>query len=109
MTTWRSRPLLWADAGYASQIDASLVTWARKAAGIALEIVKRSEDVWGFQVLPRRWVAERAFGWLIRDRRLSRDCERPTCRSEAVIKIAMIRLMAIRPAGEQACWGNRAV
>lgn len=55
MTTWRSRPLLWADAGYASQIDASLVTWARKAAGIALEIVKRSEDVWGFQVLPRRW------------------------------------------------------
>ena len=48
--------LIWADAGYASQIDSGLVTWARTAASIVLQIVKRSDDVKGFQVLPRRWV-----------------------------------------------------
>ena len=55
--------LIWADAGYANQIDSGLVTWARTAASIVLQIVKRSDDVKGFQVLPRRWVVERTFGW----------------------------------------------
>ena len=99
--------LIWADAGYANQIDSSLVTWARTAASIVLQIVKRSDDVKGFQVLPRRWVVERTFGWLIRSRRLSRDYERRTDNSEAMIKIAMIKLMATRLAGEQARWSNR--
>ena len=99
--------LIWADAGYASQIDSGLVTWARTAASIVLQIVKRSDDVKGFQVLPRRWVVERTFGWLIRSRRLSRDYERRTDNSEAMIKIAMIKLMATRLAGEQARWSNR--
>jgi transposase len=99
--------LIWADAGYANQIDSGLVTWARTAASIVLQIVKRSDDVKGFQVLPRRWVVERTFGWLIRSRRLSRDYERRTDNSEAMIKIAMIKLMATRLAGEQARWSNR--
>ena len=83
------------------------MTWARAAAGIVLEIVKRSDDVKGFQVLPRRWVVERTFGWLIRSRRLARDYERLTSCSETMIKIAMIRLMTIRLAGEQIRWSNR--
>jgi transposase len=58
-------------------------------------------------VLPRRWVVERTFGWLIRNRRLARDYERLTTCSEAMIKIAMIRLMVIRLAGEQVRWSNR--
>jgi transposase len=99
--------MIWADAGYANQIDSGLVTWARTAASIVLQIIKRSDDVKGFQVLPRRWVVERTFGWLIRSRRLSRDYERRTDNSEAMIKIAMIRLMATRLAGEQARWSNR--
>ena len=70
--------LIWADAGYANQIDSGLVTWARTAASIVLQIVKRSDDVKGFQVLPRRWVVERTFGWLIRSQQLSRDYERRT-------------------------------
>ena len=81
--------LIWAER-YANQIDSGLVTWARTAASIVLQIVKRSDDVKGFQVLPRRWVVERTFGWLIRSRRLSRDYERrsvtvrglPSCRSK---------------------------
>jgi transposase len=99
--------LIWADAGYANQIDAGLVTWARTAIGVVLEIVRRSDDVRGFQVLPRRWVVERTFGWLIRNRRLARDYERLTGNAETMIKIAMIRLMAIRLADEQVRWSNR--
>lgn len=45
-------------------------------------------------------------GWLVRNRRLARDYERPTANSEAMIKIAMIRLMTIRLAGQQVCWSN---
>ena len=98
--------LIWADAGYANQIDEGLVTWARTAISVVLQIVRRNDDVKGFQVLPRRWVVERTFGWLIRNRRLSRDYERRTGNSEAMIKIAMIRLMAIRLAGTQVRWSN---
>jgi hypothetical protein len=54
----------------------------------------------GFAVLPRRWVVERTFGWLMRSRRLARDYERKPEHAEAMIKIAMIRLMAARLAGE---------
>jgi hypothetical protein len=49
---------------------------------------------------------ERTFGWLVRNRRLARDYERLTVTSETMIKIAMIRLMAVRLAGEQARWSN---
>ena len=101
--------LIWADAGYANQIDEGLVTWARTAISVVLQIVRRNDGVKGFQVLPRRWVVERTFGWLIRNRRLSRDYERRTGNSEAMIKIAMIRLMAIRLVGKQVRWSNRAM
>ena len=98
--------LIWADAGYANQIDEGLVTWARTAISVVLQIVRRNDDVKGFQVLPRRWVVERTFGWLIRNRRLARDYERLTATSEAMIKIAMIRLMAARLAGQSCTWAS---
>ena len=40
-----------------------------------MEIVKRSDDMRGFVVLPRRWVVERTFSWFGRDRRLAKDFE----------------------------------
>lgn len=40
----------------------------------------------GFQVVPHRWMVERPFGWLLNYRRHSRDCERQTAKSEAVIR-----------------------
>src|SRR5437879_5967352 len=58
--------LVWADGGYAGR----LVTWAKKALACTVEIVKRSDDMKGFVVLPRRWVVERSFAWLMRHRRL---------------------------------------
>jgi transposase len=99
--------LVWADAGYANKIDASLLTWAQEKLRLVVQIVKRSDDVKGFQVLPRRWVVERTFGWLVRNRRLARDYERSPEHSETMIKIAMIRLMATRLAGQSARWSNR--
>jgi len=98
--------LVWADGGYANSIDNGLLAWAKEKLGLLLQIVKRSDDVKGFQVLPRRWVVERTFGWLVRNRRLARDYERLTANSEAMIKIAMIRLMATRLAGQTVRWSN---
>ncbi len=98
--------LVWADGGYANSIDSTLLSWATNTLGLLVEIVKRTDDVKGFKVLPRRWVVERSFGWLIRNRRLARDYERITTNSEAMIKIAMIRLMAVRLAGQAVIWSN---
>jgi transposase len=98
--------LIWADGGYANSIDASLVGWADQDLGVKLEIVKRDDDVKGFQVLPRRWVVERTLGWLTHCRRLCRDYERTIAHAEDFVKIAMIRLMAARLAGQQTRYRN---
>ncbi len=92
--------LVWADGGYANSVDTSLIDWAATTLGVRVEIVQRDAGVRGFQVLPRRWVVERTFAWLGRCRRLARDYERKPEHAEAMIKIAMIRLMAARLAGE---------
>jgi putative transposase len=52
--------LIWVDAGYSGK----LVDWVNSVCGWMLDIVTCSDDVKGFQVLPRRWVVERTFGWL---------------------------------------------
>ena len=92
--------LVWVDGGYVNSIDAGLVGWADEAEGVEIVVVPRNADVKGFQVLPRRWVVERTFSWLTRCRRLARDYERKTAHAEAMIQVAMIRLMAARLAGE---------
>ena len=87
--------LIWADGGYAGH----LLDWVRKLRPrhrLRMEIVKRSDDVKGFKVLPRRWVVERTFGWLGRQRRLSKDYEYLPATSETIIYIAMIGLMIRR-------------
>ncbi len=84
--------LIWADQGY----KAHLVEWARAVGGWAIEIVTRPEGAKGFRVLPRRWVVERTFAWLGRNRRLAKDHEGRCETSEAWIDLAMIRLLAIR-------------
>lgn len=83
--------LVWADGGYAGK----LIDWLAGFCQWTLEIVKRNEQQ-GFYVLPRRWVVERTFAWLGRCRRMSKDYEELTENSEAMIQIAMIRLMLKR-------------
>src|SRR5438445_5804906 len=64
--------LAWADGGYAGR----LVSWAKTALHLTLEIVRRPDDLHTFQVLPRRWVVERTLSWITRHRRTVRDYER---------------------------------
>jgi transposase len=103
---FRTVALVWADGGYANSIDDTLLTWAKAQLGLLVQIVKRTDDIKGFKILPRRWVAERTLAWLVRNRRLARDYERLTANSETMIKVAMIRLMVARLAGNTTRWSN---
>jgi transposase len=84
--------IMWADSGYDG---APLARYARAAAAITVEVVKRTSPH-SFQVLRRRWVIERTFGWLMRYRRLTRDYERTTANSEAMIYWATVLIMTRR-------------
>jgi putative transposase len=64
--------------------------------GLTLIIVRRMAGTTGFVVIPRRWVVERTLGWLGRWRRLSKDYEELPEVSEAMVTLAMIRLMLHR-------------
>ena len=72
------------------------VVVAKRAWGIVLEVVKKPVGQLGFAVLPRRWVVERTFSWLLRWRRLVRDYERLPEVHEAFAKWAMVGLMLNR-------------
>jgi len=91
--------LIWADGGYnAWQVDAAVA----KVPRLHLEIVKRSDDIKGFVVLPRRWVVERTFSWFGRNRRLAKDFENlaetlTTFVTLASIQLALRRLARARP------------
>ncbi len=89
---YRRLKLIWADGGYAGK----LIEWTASFGNWVLEIVKRSDDVTGFVVLPKRWIVERTFGWIGRYRRMSKDYEMLPASSEAMILIAMINLMLRR-------------
>ena len=87
-TTYPMISVVWADGAYGGQ----LIEWLNNWCGWTLEIVRKIRDR-GFQVLPRRWVVERTFAWFGHSRRLSKDYEELAENSEAMIQIAMIRLM----------------
>jgi transposase len=84
--------LVWADGGYTG----SLVEHCLAAFALVLAIVKRSDDMRGFVVLPKRWIVERLFAHLMRSRRLVRDFERRATSAEAMIYWSMIGLMTRR-------------
>ncbi|WP_232069602.1 transposase [Gemmata massiliana] len=65
-------------------------------AGYEIAVVSRPEGTKGWVTLPRRWVVEGTFAWLKRCRRLTVDREKSTCSSQAMIQLAMIRLMLRR-------------
>ena len=63
---------------------------------LQVEIVKRSDQAKGFEILPKRWVVERTFAWLGRCRRLAKDFENLTRIALAFVKLASIRFMLRR-------------
>lgn len=84
--------LIWADGGYRGK----LIIWVAVKCLWILEIVKRNDDLKVFQVLPKRWIVERTFSWLNRNRRLSKDYERKSTSSESWIYFSMSILMLKR-------------
>lgn len=78
-----------------------LPEWVMETFGWILQTVLRPVGVQGFVVLPKRWIVERTFAWLARHRRHSKDYEKTTASSEAIIYIAMISLMSKRLATAQ--------
>jgi len=84
--------LLWADSGYDG---APLAGWVQAVARISVQVIKRTE-LHTFKVVPRRWVVERTFGWLMRYRRLVRDYERRPEHHEAMVYWATIMIMTRR-------------
>ncbi len=82
---------LYADGGY--QGPDFQAAMKRLLSRVNLEIVKRSDFVKGFVVLPKRWLVERTFAWLNRCRRLAKDWECLNRKALAFLQLASIRLM----------------
>lgn len=84
---------VFADGGYAGQklkeALASMGHWT-------IEIVKRSDAIKGFKLLPRRWVVERTIAWLNRNRRLAKDFEATIASAEAWLMIASVKMLSRR-------------
>ncbi len=83
---------IWVDGAYRGH----LLEWVLLHCRFLLQPVLRCDDQKGFAVLPRRWVVERTFAWITQCRRLGKDYETLPKSSEAMIYIALTRLMIRR-------------
>ena len=87
---------VWADSGYnAHQVNDAVA----KVPGLRIEIVRRSDDMKGFVILPRRWVVQRTFSRFGRNRRLTKDYENLTDGLAAFVTLAAIHLGIGDPKG----------
>jgi putative transposase len=93
---WDDLPRLevvYTDSQYtAGYLDEEVFGWAP----FRRVVVSRPADTEGFVKLPQRWVVERTIAWLNRSRRLSKDYERDTASSEAMIQVSMTHMMLRR-------------
>jgi putative transposase len=87
--------IVWADGGYAGPL---LLEWLQKQElwKWKLEIVKRTDDMKGFVLLPHRWIVERTFSWLEHYRLLAKEYEQSTSSSQSDIYMVMIHIMVRR-------------
>ena len=86
---------LWVDGAYPAEWLEEWVRGLKQTHKIDLESTTNQAGK-GFQVIPWRWAVERTFSWLLNDRRHSRDYERLTVNSAAMIQVSMIRLLLKR-------------
>lgn len=93
---------VFADGGYAGKkLKAALV----KIGKWTLQIVRRTDRAKGFELLPRRWVVERTFAWLGRNRRLAKDFERTIESATAWLFMASVQFLTRRAATH--CAGSK--
>jgi putative transposase len=76
---------IWVDGAYSGK---ELAKCCEEQGGWELEVVERDREARCFEVVPKRWIVERTFGWLRRDRRLAKDYERKVHTSEALIEVS---------------------
>jgi transposase len=88
----RRLAVVWLDGGFEHRIEA----WVEQHCSFRAEIVKRSAGATGWELLPKRWVVERTYGWLNRWRGLAREYDYLPQTTEAKILLAMSRLMLRR-------------
>jgi transposase len=72
------------------------VRWAQTVLALTVRIVKRADDLTGFQVISRRWVVERTLAWISEHRRCVRDYETWPQHAEAMVCLAMNTTMSRR-------------
>jgi putative transposase len=84
---------IWADQAYRGQ---EMATWCQVQGGWDLEVVRQSPGTHTSSKREKRWIVERTFSWLCRNRRMSKDYERKVQTSETFIEVAMIRLLVAR-------------
>jgi transposase len=86
---------IWVDGAYPAAWLEEWVRGVKQTHTIDLEATTHNEGK-GFHVVPWRWAVERTFAWLLNDRRHSRDYERLTAHSAAMIQMSMMRLLLNR-------------
>jgi transposase len=85
----------WAEQEYGWRVQV-VYPQLRQLERYASEVLAELGHVPGFRMIPRRWVVERTFSWLGRQRRLSKDYERLAMTAEALLYLASIRLLRAR-------------
>ena len=85
--------LVWVDGGYRGD---DLKNFVQKLWGWCWQVVLRTDDTKGFKILPRRWVVERTFAWILHARRLSMDYEKNRVNAQSMVYLAMISIMLKR-------------
>lgn len=89
---WPRLRVVFAHGGYAGQ----LVEWVKRTCGWLLQTVLRPLGSVGFNILPKRWVVERTFGWFVKYRRLVKYEETDVVMSETMIVAATTHRMLRR-------------
>ncbi len=89
---------VWVDAGYKPGVRTWCWTWCWHQRGVVMQVVPTAPpgSGHGFVVAPRRWVIERTFSWLSANRRLVRDYEAQIQNSEAMVWLALSRMLLKR-------------
>lgn len=91
--------VIWGDSKYHNH---ALAAWlSEHRPGWTLEVKRPSKETKGFSVVPKRWVVERSFAWMGRNRRLSQDYEKTISSSEATVKFANMALLLRRLAPKE--------
>jgi putative transposase len=85
--------LVWVDGGYRGD---DLLKYVKKLWNWTWQVVLRTDEQKGFVILPRRWVVERTFAWLLNARRLNKDYEKTRRNSQSIVYLAMLPILLNR-------------